>query len=340
MKKKLMRDVRPDIFKLVKDKDLHYDIGVGCFENIEFICPRCGAIVTQMVTNVIRRGLSCKRCGDGISFGEKFVFNVLDQLHIDFKTHVTFPWSNNRVYDVVTCLGDESCIIEIHGKQHYLGGFESYGGRTLQEEIDNDKNKMQLAITNGFVADRYIIIDCRISSVEYIKNSIVGNAFFQKYDLSVVKWDECAKNAMSSYAIRAQHMWDNGSKIEEIALTLKIERHTVQKYLKQGADIGMCTYSVTESYHRRRSNTFIPTPPKMVFSPELRKIFYSLSDAHRHTNISSSSISICLSGRYKSAGKLSDGTRITWFETSLEDALLLVSENNYKIIGDKPNYVF
>ena len=101
MKKKLVRNVRPDIFAMIKDKCLYYNIGVGCINKIEFICPRCGTIITQSVNNVIRSGLSCKKCGDGISFGEKFIFNILEQLNLNFDTHIMFPWSNHRIYDII-----------------------------------------------------------------------------------------------------------------------------------------------------------------------------------------------------------------------------------------------
>ena len=340
MEKKLVRNVRPDIFAMIKDKCLHYNVGVGCINKIEFICPRCGAIITQSVNNVIRSGLSCKKCGDGISFGEKFIFNILEQLNLNFDTHIMFPWSDHRIYDIVLYQNNQPyVIVEVHGKQHYKGGFETYGGRDYSQELENDNYKMNLAFSNGFNRSTYVAVDCRESSFEYIKRSIQENVFFKQYDVSGVDWNKCMENALSSYAIKAQALWNEGYKIADISSILKISRTTIRKYLKQGAEIGVCTYSVSNSYHRRRVGTFIPTPTKMVFSPELQQIFYSLSDAHRYTNISLSSICNCLKGTYKYAGKLSDGTHITWFETSFENALLLEKDGYYQIIGDKPTYV-
>lgn len=341
MKKHLLRVFYPDIFNMIKDKNTYFDIGCGSAEKIEFVCPRCGNIVIQSVCNVIRNGLSCKKCGDGISFGEKFVFNVLEQLNLNFDTHVRFEWSCNRIYDVVLYENDiPYTIIEIHGKQHYVGGFESYGGRDYLQELENDSYKKNLALSNGFNEDSYIIIDCKESRFEYVKKSIQNNIFFQKYNLDNINWNDCMKNAISSYAIKAQKLWNDGHKIEYISHCLKISRQTIRKYLKQGAELGICNYSIESSFKRRREGTFIPSAPCMVYSPELNSIFYSISDASRRTGVNGSGIHSALSGRYKYAGKSNCGEKLHWHRCTEDTAYTLVSSFGYKIIGDIPNYIF
>ena len=64
-----------------------------------------------------------------------------------------------------------NCIIENHGIQHYNKGFEFIGGRTLEEEQENDKYKKCVANKNG--VENYIIIDCRKSTKEWVEQSVM-----------------------------------------------------------------------------------------------------------------------------------------------------------------------
>ncbi len=66
-------------------------------------------------------GFSCKRCGDGISYGEKFVYSMLCELNIDFITqlsHITFSWCEKYKYDFY--IPSINTIVEVHGRQHYF----------------------------------------------------------------------------------------------------------------------------------------------------------------------------------------------------------------------------
>ena len=325
--KKMLRDVRPDIFNMIKDKNKYNEIASRCQDSIEFICPRCGNTVKQIVSNVVRRGLSCKRCGDGISFGEKFICNLLDQLNLKFNTHVKFPWSDNRIYDI--CIYDDlfkrKYLIEIHGAQHYQRGFECVGGRTYQEEVDNDAYKMQLAIENGFDENTYFVIDCKESTIEYIKNSIYNNMFFQQYNLDVVNWNLCIQNATSSYAIKAQQLWEEGYKMGEICDILKLCSVTICKYLKNGAKNGTCSYTVDEAHRRswkkggatrRTSNYYVNLKNRKVFCPELNKLFNSITDASIQTGVSQTHINYIMSGERKRAKKTKYGFPLTFIDAS------------------------
>lgn len=336
--KELLRDVRPDIFALIKDKNLYLDISRCSGRKIEFICPRCGNVVIQSVSQAVMFGLSCKKCGDGISFGEKFVFNVLEQLHLNFDTHIMFSWSDHRAYDIVVH-GDDyiDTIIEVHGKQHYSGGFETYGGRDYRQEVENDNYKMNLAFSNGFNQNTYVVIDCKESKFEYVKHSIYENIFFNKYDLNNIDWNECMENAMSSYSIRAQKLWDEGCKIEDISSQLKISRTTIRKYLKQGAEIGICSYSVKQSYLRRRSGTFVPAARgKMVAYLDKKQIFYSMEDASRHTGIPRDYIVKYAKNKYKNFSMVRKGNNTKWKIINDEDVNYMVENEGYTIIGEPP----
>ena len=74
--------------------------------------------------------------------------------------------------------------METHGKQHYEDGFKGCGGRTLEEEQQNDKNKYELAIKNGIKQQNYIVIDCSKSDLEFIKNNIINSRLNELFNLN------------------------------------------------------------------------------------------------------------------------------------------------------------
>jgi len=173
-KKNCLAYTHPEIAKLVLNKELSYQLTHGSGKKVDFVCG-CGKIIKdKTVHTVVRRGLSCPECSDGISYPEKFMFNLLDQLDIDFESQKIFNWSENKRYDFYIPKYD--CIIETHGLQHYKHtGFD----RTLEEEQRNDDLKEKLAKENGI--ENYIVIDCRKSEMEWIKNKVLDSklkAFF------------------------------------------------------------------------------------------------------------------------------------------------------------------
>ena len=128
----------------------------------------------------------------GGSFPERFVSSVLNLLSIDYSREQIFTWSKNtdngtKRYDFY--IPDRNAIIEVHGAQHYDGGFESRGGRTLNEEQENDQFKETLALNNG-IKD-YIVINATSSSFDFIKTSILQNQKFCKlFNMACFNWSD------------------------------------------------------------------------------------------------------------------------------------------------------
>jgi hypothetical protein len=110
---------------------------------------------------------------------------VLKSINIDFCREQVFPWAENKRYDFY--LPDSNTIIEIHGAQHYEGGFEKLGGKDLEHEQLNDKLKELMAKNNGI--SNYIVVNAMSSSFEYIRNSICNNSAFCKlFDVAEIDW--------------------------------------------------------------------------------------------------------------------------------------------------------
>lgn len=219
---------------------------------VDWRCVDCGFIIkNKSISNIKHKGLCCPKCSDGVKYPEKFMLNLLEMLNIDFVREVsnkTFEWTLGKRYDFY--IPSLNMIIETHGGQHYNGGFESVGGKTLEEEVDNDSFKRELALSNGI--QHYIELDCRESSVEYIRNSILNSNLkdILEMELKNIEWNELAKNSEKSLVFKACEMWNNGFSTKEIAEKISIHISTAIDYLKRGCKIGLCEYDKKESHTR------------------------------------------------------------------------------------------
>ena len=201
-------------------------------------CLKCGKYSDKAVQlNVLVKNLtSCKFCSDGISIPNKFMTNILNQLNIDFITELSskkFSGKNYFYYDFY--LPKYNMIIEINGLQHYE---IKHKGRTLEEEQMNDLFKYKCAKNH---VDNYIVIDCRYSELEWMKENIIKE-LNEYFDLSNIDWKLAWEESQNSLCIKAWELWNNGFSISKISNILKLSDSTIRKYLKIGASIGACDY--------------------------------------------------------------------------------------------------
>lgn len=207
-------------------------------KKINAICPECGRHKMIASYNVLK-GFSCI-CGDGQSYPNKFMYAMLNQLKIEFLPEYSPDWANMKRYDIY--IPSINCIIENHGMQHYDKGFEFIGGRTLEEEQENDKYKKCVANKHGI--DNYIIIDCRKSTKEWIQQSVIQSylPILLSFNTNSINWEECEKFAMSNLIKMASDLWNKNLTVKEIASKLKVSASTVKNYLRKADDIGWCNY--------------------------------------------------------------------------------------------------
>lgn len=246
-----MWTTNPELAKLLLNPEDGYKYTQSSNKKVDWKCNICENIINnKSINNANKRGVPCPICSDGISFPEKFVYNMLNTEDISFNYNCKFNWSENRFYDFH--LLDYNCVVEVHGKQHYKESFRSIkGARTLKEEQENDRLKEQLAKENGI--DRYIVIDARYSTLEWIKKSILNSELRDIIDLSEVDWFEIERLATKSMVKEACDLWMSGIRNSlEISKILKVSRGTVIIYLKRGAEIGWCDYTPYDS-HRATS---------------------------------------------------------------------------------------
>lgn len=218
-------------------------------QKIKPICPDCGRVKDkEMCISVIHnnKSITCL-CGDGISYPEKFMFNVLEKLELDFKTQLNkkqLLWCGKYKYDFYFDLNGESYIIETNGSQHpntkySCSGFKKLSGRTYEEELQNDITKKELALDNGINENSYIVIDCSLSDMDFIKNEILNSRLNEIFDLSAIDWFKCEEFALSNRVKEACELKKNNPDLscKEIGNIMKSSTSVIIDYLKKGSKI-------------------------------------------------------------------------------------------------------
>jgi hypothetical protein len=277
---------RPELVKYLVNKD---DAKLSFANNNKVLvkCPDCGDERLVQVSHLYADGYRCIKCGDGVSFPEKFLSCVLEQLNVDFVKQLSqkqLTWCGRYKYDFY--IESESIIIETHGAQHYDEAFCNRNSRTLEEEKENDKNKKALANQNGI--SNYIVLDCRRSKLDWIRNSILNSRLAEIYDLSDVDWAKCAQFATSNLIKKVCDYWaEHGQDLttRDLEPIFKTTYKTISKYLKQGAELGWCDYDVKKEDEKRRRRAIQSCIKKVaIFKDEkCLGIFESVAELSRRS---------------------------------------------------------
>ena len=276
-----------------------------------FIYPNCGNEKFISPNEFIHKGISCSKCSDGISYSEKFIYSVLQQLNIDFQTQLnktTFKWCKGENYEFKYdfYIPSLSLIIETHGRQHYED-CNRQGSRNLQKEQANDILKEKIAKENGI--KNYIAIDCRKSEAYYIMNNIIISDLSNLFNLSQINYKICHEYACNSLVKITCDLWNSGiNDTKTIANNLKLGRSTIIHYLKQGLELNWCNYNPQKEMIKGSISK-----SKKVYCIEMDKVFLSVNQAARELKINHGSISACCLGKIKSAGRHKiTGEKLHW----------------------------
>lgn len=248
-----------------------YTVSGGCNpnnknKNIYPICPVCGRIKDKKVKiyDIYRNHSIGCLCSDSIPYGEKFVFSILEQFKINFEIQLsktTFDWCDKYRYDFYFELNGEKYICETHGLQHYEESFINVKSnrhrRTLKEEQENDGIKKELAIANGIKSENYIVIDCRKSTLEWIKQNILKSRLSELFNLSTIDWFRCEEYALSNLVkIACEHKRNNISlTTTEIGKIMGYSQSTIITWLKAGNKLKWCHYDAEEELEKSHFQT-------------------------------------------------------------------------------------
>lgn len=247
--------LRPDLVEYFKDKDLPRKIKVKSNQKVDLICPECGAEKQMFVYNLYNKGFTCNVCGDGISFPNKILRNLLKdeyvapqlkEVKIEWRPK---DWERKVFFDAMIKIKDTVVCIEMQGKQHYDLLWNHIKDKSI---LERDEYKRAECKKRGIIE---IEIDCRGENFELIKKEILKSSLGKWINLEKVNWEKILKCSIKSMAIEACNIYNTSLKsVGKIAKELNIKRNTVTRYLKMGKDMGICIYSKEDSDFRRVFN--------------------------------------------------------------------------------------
>lgn len=222
---------------------------------IKPICPDCGRVKSKkMAISTIYKykSIGCS-CSDKISYPNKFMLKILQELNIEFKTEYNPTWIKPKAYDFY--IPSMNLIIEMDGEFHKKDNPMS--GQTKEESKSIDDYKDRLANENGIEVIR---IDCDYGSkdrFEYVKCSILNNNKLNElFDLNKVNWKNVMEFALCNLAKIACNYKKNNSDLttKDIAKIMKLSRNAVTNYLKEGTKLGWCEYCAKEESKKGKIN--------------------------------------------------------------------------------------
>jgi hypothetical protein len=322
---KMMANTHPHLIKYFANENDAYKYSYGSHKKVLMKCPNCNFEKEITIHDLVNQGFPCSKCGDGISYPEKFMFNLLEQLNINFikeLSKTTFKWCDNKSYDFY--IPHLNIICEVHGIQHY----EKNGNWGSLEKIQkNDQIKLNLALINDI--DHYIVLDCRESTLNWIKNSIMNSKLpillnFREQDIN---WSKCDEYSFCNSLIKEVcDLWNSGLKdTKEIADKFKMGRCTVVRYLNQGKKNNWCDYDPEEE-NKKKYLKICANKSKRTICLNNNKIFSSIREASDFFKILDTNISACCRGKYKSAGKHHEtGEKLRWM---FYEEYLIMQQNN------------
>ena len=290
--------VNPVIAECLENKEDAYNYKANSRAKVNFICPSCGNVIrNKTIEKVHRRGLKCK-CSDGNSLGEKYFYQVISQLSDNVVSEYYLNDNYNFRYDFYGIQNSKSWIVEIQGKQHNEKSFETCGGRSLREEIENDKNKKDYALNNNI--DYYIYINSKNSGYLELKNEILSSCLIELFDFSTVDWIDAYRKSLTSDAKDISDLWNQGYRVMQICDILRISKAKVRNCLTKANEVGLCKYD------NRKNNRI------KVKCDNTGEIFNSMREAELKYNIHRGYISGYLKGNNVASGNLPSGEKLMW----------------------------
>ena len=215
----------------------------SCSTEIKPICPICRRKSNKKfsVNYIYQNKYTCPNCSDGISYPNKFMFNLLKQLNIEFETEYSPEWIKPKRYDFY--IPSMNLIIEMDGGLGHGKKVHSKSNKTLEQSIQDDNYKDKLAQEHGL---KVIRIDCDYENIknrfEYIKENSI-NKLNSIFDLNNIDWINIQTKINKNMIIECCDLYKEGIyDLHEISNITNLNYSTVCIYLKYASKIGLCKY--------------------------------------------------------------------------------------------------
>lgn len=249
---------------------------------IDMICPYCGRHKNRSPAKLYAQGLGCI-CSDGISYPNKIIWNILEQLNVNIQREYSPDWARGKIYDIY--IPSLNCIVENHGLQHYehTTGKIFDDLRTIQS---NDAYKKEMALLHGI--EHYVILDCKKSNVGWIRQSVKNSELpiLLRFDINAIDWTKASLFASTSLMRKAADMYTQSCSIKNISTYFGVSKETVRRWLRHMTEVGMCDYdSKTEN---------LKAHSKSVRCVELNICYQSMAEAARAFGVTKDAIHHCI----------------------------------------------
>ena len=230
----------------------------GSGDNTYPTCPDCGQVkrTAIKISQICRtHSIGCEICGDGVKYPNKFMFNLLEQLEIDFKTEYAPNWIKPRRYDFY--IPSMNSIIEMDGGLGHGHKVHPKDNKTIEETLEIDDYKDEQAKLHGIEVIR---IDCYYDGnnrFEYIKDNI-KNKLNNILELKYINWIKCDEFALTNLVkIACNYKRDNPNlTTTEIGKLMGgYCRAGVSNWLYKGNELGWCNYDSHEEMVKSALNT-------------------------------------------------------------------------------------
>nr|DAR13971.1 MAG TPA: restriction enzyme [Caudoviricetes sp.] len=295
IKKNNMWETSPTIASLLLDKNDGYRYTKNSSKKVWWKCPHCGEHLYKIIFNVSRRGLCCNKCSDGISFPNRFMYNVLSQINVNFKTEYIIKGKNYRYDFYIPCF---NLIIEMQGRQHY-DGWNKVG--ISKENIQkNDELKQKFAINSGI--SEYITINAKESNRDFIKENILNSSLKKYFDFSIIDWDKCLMNSSKSMVCVCAEYYNSGMSTSEISQKINYSKQSVLTWLKIGNELNLCNWIPSKGFLKDN---------KEIILLNNKKIYESIKSAAKDTNQDYKNISAVCNGKRNYSGVI-NGEPLVW----------------------------
>lgn len=272
-----MWTTNPDVCELLDNLDDGYNYVFGTNKKLAFRCPSCGEIRHTRPVYVLNNKY-CLRCRDSISYPEKFMIALLNQIGVPYEyqfTKVNQEWCNKYKYDFYFEYMGMKIIVETNGIQHYEKSFSTKGAQNLEQTKLNDFMKKQLATK---YVDKYIVVDCRKSEYCYVTNQILNSELNTIFDLSDIDFKKCHEFAIDSLIVKVCDDYLNGMSFGDIMAKYKISYSGLRHYLIEGSAIGLCEYNPHIN--------LLECSARKVICLDTNQEYYSIIEAKRQTKVS------------------------------------------------------
>lgn len=223
-----------------------YDIMTNSHTKVWWKCKDCGHEKFMSPNRMYTGGLGCDKCSDGISYPNKFMFNMLEQLNIEFKREYSPKWIGQKRYDFY--IPSLNIIIEMDGGLGHGNRNHPKSKQTKEELIEIDKYKDNMAKEHGIEVIR---IDCDYKSYnqfEFIWKNILSSKLSGMFDLNKINLNIVSEFSESNIMKEVCKYRKENPNINttNIGDYFNINRNTIRSYLKRGNSFGWCYYNVEE----------------------------------------------------------------------------------------------